>query len=316
SARELTAESELIFNHLYEIERRWDGGIIEISTNNGVSWTDLGPNITQNGYTELVRNSFNAFSNSSGGWIETKVDLSAYAGENVLIRWNMIFDISISWEGWYVDDIQLTNLNVNVLNSAQISNGNITSTTFVDEPTRINFTPICEQNNNFSNGDIAEDDYRVDNNITSSGTVKTGTSVGFYAGSSITLTPGFHAESGSNFLAKIEGCNPNSANNTVPPIAQARLANLSPNQNQSLHVFPNPFRQQTTIEFKMAEAGRLWIGLQDLTGRTIEVIRQATNHPVGSNQVILQNEGLKSGIYWLTMQTEQGITTKKLFLLE
>ena len=32
----------------------FDGGVVEISTNGGATWTDLGPNITQNGYTHII----------------------------------------------------------------------------------------------------------------------------------------------------------------------------------------------------------------------------------------------------------------------
>gem|GEM_PF-6963766 len=40
----------LSFWHNYNTEDGWDGGMLEISTNGGTNWTDLGPQMTENAY--------------------------------------------------------------------------------------------------------------------------------------------------------------------------------------------------------------------------------------------------------------------------
>jgi len=49
--------------------------------------------------------------------------------------------------------------------------------------------------------------YRATNNIESAGTIQSGSTVTYSAGNAITLKPGFHAQAGSQFHAKIENYN-------------------------------------------------------------------------------------------------------------
>ena len=115
----LTGDAELRFVHRYETEvgpnGGHDGGVVEISTDGGATWDDLGPDITQNGYNATIGTGRNnpiagrpAFSGSSGGFIETAADLSSYQGEDVLIRFRMATDQSISDDGWYIDAVTIS----------------------------------------------------------------------------------------------------------------------------------------------------------------------------------------------------------------
>lgn len=108
--------STLTFWHRYGFETpAYDGGILEISLNNGQSWSDLGPYITSGGYNGIIST---CCGNPLGGrqawvgnlsqWTRVTVNLSAFAGNSVMIRWRIGCDSSISAEGWYVDDVQIT----------------------------------------------------------------------------------------------------------------------------------------------------------------------------------------------------------------
>lgn len=103
----------LSFWHLYNTEADWDGGVVEISTD-GTTWIDLGIDMIQNGYPGAVNNNPDspisgrpAFNGRSDGWIQTVVDLTNYAGDDVLIRFRLACDAAVGGEGWYVDDIKL-----------------------------------------------------------------------------------------------------------------------------------------------------------------------------------------------------------------
>jgi hypothetical protein len=96
----------------------WDGGVIEISAD-GRPWQDLGPHIVQNGYGHTVSTRFDnplggreAWSGSSDGWQRVEVDLGAYAGSGVRVRyrWGADTDNLGVYGGWYVDDVQITTL--------------------------------------------------------------------------------------------------------------------------------------------------------------------------------------------------------------
>jgi hypothetical protein len=45
------------------------------------------------------------FTGNSGGWIETRADLSRYAGKTVKLRFREGDDASTSGGGWWIDDI-------------------------------------------------------------------------------------------------------------------------------------------------------------------------------------------------------------------
>ena len=108
------AETEFSFWHDYNLENTFDGGVIEVSTNGGTNWIDLGDKITQNGYNRLISNAWGsyiggrqAFSGNSVNFIKTVVDLSSYKNQAIKLRFLMADDNSVAFTGWYVDDILL-----------------------------------------------------------------------------------------------------------------------------------------------------------------------------------------------------------------
>lgn len=115
----LTGKGILSFWHRYNTEDGYDGGTVEISTNSGSSWTDLGPDFILNGYSGF-------FSGNSNGWIQSQIDLSAYMGSTVLIRFRMITDAGVDCTGgncgWYIDDVNLV-IKSAIRNTASTSSG-------------------------------------------------------------------------------------------------------------------------------------------------------------------------------------------------
>lgn len=106
------ANSKLVFWHSYNTEANFDGGIVEISTNGGSSWVDLGSRMFENGYNSSIPNSDQtstqlAFSGPSGGYVKTSVNLSSYAGDLVRIRFRFLSDQAVGGEGWYIDDVYI-----------------------------------------------------------------------------------------------------------------------------------------------------------------------------------------------------------------
>ncbi|HXV98232.1 MAG TPA: hypothetical protein VEC93_07405, partial [Anaerolineae bacterium] len=76
----------------YDIETDWDYGYVEISTDNGKTWT-----ILQTPHSATTNPSGNAYgpgyTGLSGGgptWLEESLDISAYAGQEVLIRFEYV----------------------------------------------------------------------------------------------------------------------------------------------------------------------------------------------------------------------------------
>jgi extracellular elastinolytic metalloproteinase len=106
-----TQETQLVFWHRFDTEEGLDGGVVEMSTDGGLTWNDLGPLFTENGYNRQVLAIDNpllgglAFSGKSQGWIKSQVDLAPLAGQEVFIRFRFASDYLVPAKGWWVDDI-------------------------------------------------------------------------------------------------------------------------------------------------------------------------------------------------------------------
>ena len=102
---------ELSYWVWYDIEEGWDYLYLEASTDGGETWEILQ---TPSGSNEdLSGNSYGwAYSGMSGGgalpvWIEERVDLSEFAGEEVILRFEYITDAAVNGDGLLLDDIRI-----------------------------------------------------------------------------------------------------------------------------------------------------------------------------------------------------------------
>jgi hypothetical protein len=98
----------LTFQTWYDIEGDWDYVFLLASQDDGETWkivrtpsgTDSNPNGNSFGwgYTSATPDS---------EWIEETVDLSDYAGEEILLRFEYITDAAVNGEGMMIDDISI-----------------------------------------------------------------------------------------------------------------------------------------------------------------------------------------------------------------
>jgi hypothetical protein len=111
--------SLLTFWHSYDFEgvneSYFDGGVLEGSTNGGATWFDMGDDIVSGGYVGTISPFFDnplagreAWGQNSGGYIQTVVNLSPYAGQSFLFRFREGTDSSLGANGWRIDDILVT----------------------------------------------------------------------------------------------------------------------------------------------------------------------------------------------------------------
>jgi hypothetical protein len=110
--------SMLEFWTRYGVEAAYDGGLVQISTNNGQSWQNLTP---QGGYPSTISQTGNAcgfplgtgvFTGTDLIWAEKQFDLSSYAGQAVKLRWSFSTDGGVTGPGWWLDDIRVTHTQV------------------------------------------------------------------------------------------------------------------------------------------------------------------------------------------------------------
>ena len=107
-----TDSTELVFYHTFETELHRDGGFVEISADNGQSWSRLDTHFVMNPYNDYLNSdpTFTGFSGSQIGYIKSVADLSSFQDQSILIRFVFISDCENKVDSWRIDDISLTNL--------------------------------------------------------------------------------------------------------------------------------------------------------------------------------------------------------------
>lgn len=95
----------------YDLEPDWDYAYISVSTDGGKTWKLLeGPHTTR---TNPNGNSLGpAYTGKSGGgdipqWVEEQVDLTAYAGQPIMLRFDVVTDDAVNHPGLFLDDIAI-----------------------------------------------------------------------------------------------------------------------------------------------------------------------------------------------------------------
>jgi hypothetical protein len=100
--------SQLSFYHRYNIETNYDGAQCRISTNGGSSWSIIYPTA---GYSSsnLPALSGPGYHGTQSSWTQVTFNLASYAGQQVRFKWLMMTDASVVREGWFIDNVQITN---------------------------------------------------------------------------------------------------------------------------------------------------------------------------------------------------------------
>ncbi|SHF76343.1 cell wall-binding repeat-containing protein [Ornithinibacillus halophilus] len=84
--------TQLRFNQWYSLSWfGWDKGIVYVSTDNGQTWEQVFSNTEDN-----------------ENWHEVGISLSDYAGQKILVAFNLT-SLDNEFPGWYIDDVQLVN---------------------------------------------------------------------------------------------------------------------------------------------------------------------------------------------------------------
>lgn len=99
----------------YDMERDWDYGFVEVSTDGGAVWTAIPGSITRlntnpnsstawrNSLVAGHATSSAAITGNSGGWVRASFSLPAAA--DVLVRFAYYTDEAVNGKGWFIDDV-------------------------------------------------------------------------------------------------------------------------------------------------------------------------------------------------------------------
>jgi len=104
----------LTFWTWYDIEEQWDYAYVMASSDGGSTWQILrGRQPSDENPLGLAYGP--AYTGKSGGgdspaWVEESIDLSPFADQNILLRFEYITDEGINLDGWAIDDIAIPEL--------------------------------------------------------------------------------------------------------------------------------------------------------------------------------------------------------------
>lgn len=143
-----------------------------------------------------------------------------------------------------------------------------------------------------------------------------------------TRVAGFPNDSGNLFdFTSFDPCYPSSAQSATAGTNGGAIGAVSfcsdlsnvfdvkIDQTTNLKVFPNPVTAELNFSFELQKSGQVNASLTDMRGKVVSQIFQ-DNLSVGTHNFTQNISGqLSKGIYFLSLQTERGITTKKIAIL-
>jgi len=101
---------------------------------------------------------------------------------------------------------------------------------------------------------------------------------------------------------------------TIPLVGINEPANNTPEKFELKQNYPNPFNPSTSIEFSLKNAGHITLKVYDVLGRQVALLADDYK-PAGDYKISYDAGRLSSGIYYYTLQTDNGfIETKKMVL--
>ncbi|MFB6611325.1 immune inhibitor A domain-containing protein [Agromyces sp. NPDC056379] len=118
---DVPADAKFWMSNNFVIEQDWDFGFVEVSTDNGATWTDVkvynedGSEATTpdgypdpNGNLATFGNKKYGLTGTSGGWARQYIDLAEYSGTTIGVRLRQATDAAFQERGWFADDFAVT----------------------------------------------------------------------------------------------------------------------------------------------------------------------------------------------------------------
>ena len=100
------SEATLNYEIWHSIEKDWDYGYLEVSTNGGSAWTILDtPNTSAENPLDTAFGP--GYTGESDGWIRESVSLDAYAGQDVLLRFQYLSDDALNGHGLCLRQLEM-----------------------------------------------------------------------------------------------------------------------------------------------------------------------------------------------------------------
>ena len=98
----------LEFDTQWSIETDYDYGQIQLSTNNGTTWISLTGQYTNPGTGTFQPTGEPLYDGTQSTWVHESINISAYASQQIALRFYFRSDVSVQQDGWYVDNVKVS----------------------------------------------------------------------------------------------------------------------------------------------------------------------------------------------------------------
>jgi bacillopeptidase F (M6 metalloprotease family) len=95
--------AQLSFYGKWELEPGYDYSQVQVSTDNGATWTALCGKYTTN--NNNLDNGNPTYTGINSNWLKEEMSLDNFLGQNILIRFRLRSDFGVEYDGFYFDDL-------------------------------------------------------------------------------------------------------------------------------------------------------------------------------------------------------------------
>ncbi len=290
--------ASLEFDSQWDIETDWDYGQVQISTDNGATWTALTGIYTNPGTGSFQPNGQPLYDGTQSSWVKENINLSAYKNKSVKLRYYFRSDGSLNQDGWYVDNIRLkTYSGVPVELTAFSINSD-------DETVMINWMTATELNNKgfYIERKLGDGLWSTLSFVNGRGTATTANVYTYrdkpvYNGSAYYRLRQVDFDGTEKLYGPVE-------------ISLKTIRDFSLDQN-----YPNPFNPYTTIGYTLPEKANVNLSVYNVSGEMVAEIFSGEKD-AGVHKEVFNASGFASGIYIYKLSANDKIQTRRMILLK
>jgi len=300
----------LEFDTQWDIETDYDYGQIQLSTNNGTTWIPLAGQYTNPGTGSFQPNGEPLYDGTRTAWVHEAIDITAYASQQITLRFYFRSDVSMQQDGWYVDNVKVS-VYQGVIPVELVS----FTSSIVNNTVGLNWITATELNNsgfeiqrNLSPTHSSKEDALGNSDWQKIGFVNgNGTSTEVHSYSFVDQNPIIGA---SFYRLKQIDFDGTSEYSNIVEVVYGTVADYSLEQN-----YPNPFNPTTKINYSIKEKSNVELKIFDLLGSEIASLVNEEKAP-GIYEVFFDASNLSSGVYLYTIKAGSFVQTRKMLLMK
>ncbi|GAB4286889.1 MAG: hypothetical protein Kow0098_02650 [Ignavibacteriaceae bacterium] len=302
---------KLSFWTKYDIENNWDYGQVQVSTNNGATWTAVEGIYTNPGTGSFQPNGEPLYDGVQNDWVKEEIDLAPFISDQFKVRFRLRSDGFVTRDGWYVDDIS-----VYVYSIIPVELNSFTAN-YKQNSVLLNWTTASETNNSgfevqrkYSSVGSQESEWETIKFIPGFGTTTEPRSYSYsddlsaFAGISQTIY----------YRLKQIDYDGTFSYSEVVQVDIPVVTDYSLEQN-----YPNPFNPETKIVYSIPEEEYVSLKVYNILGSEVANLVNKKQQ-AGRYEVVFSSEpsgkNIGSGVYFYTLKAGSFTATRKMVVIK